>query len=107
MNDSATALGKDILPEPTGNGSGPERGPEPQDVRAGCPSSLSDLELIYCGKADIGRNFRSISLNSYGYSPQLIENFDSIPLSLTRNGTPWAFLPAANRPYGLACATIA
>jgi hypothetical protein len=58
------------------------RGCLPHHPQDKTPSSLSDLGLIYCGKADIGRNFRSISLNSYGYSPQLIENFASIPLSL-------------------------
>jgi hypothetical protein len=46
------------------------------------PRSLSDLRLIYCGKADIGQIFRSFSSNSDGYSPQTIEKFDSIPLSL-------------------------
>jgi len=49
------------------------------------PRSLSDLGLSYCGKADIGRIFRSISSNSYGYSPQSIEKSDWIPLSIVTN----------------------
>jgi hypothetical protein len=46
------------------------------------PRSLSDLGLIYCGKAGFGQIFRSFSLNSYGYSPQTIEKSASNRLSL-------------------------
>jgi hypothetical protein len=44
--------------------------------------SLSDLGLIYCGKAGFGQISRSFSLNSYGYSPQTIEKSASNRLSL-------------------------
>ncbi len=43
------------------------------------------MGLFYCGKADIGRIVRSISSNSYGYSPQSIKESDSIPHSLPTN----------------------
>jgi hypothetical protein len=46
------------------------------------PRSLSDLGLIYCGKAGFGQISRSFSLNSYGYSPQTIEKSASNRLSL-------------------------
>jgi hypothetical protein len=44
--------------------------------------SLSDLGLIYCGKAGFEQISRSFSLNSYGYSPQTIEKSASNRLSL-------------------------
>jgi hypothetical protein len=44
--------------------------------------SLSDLGLIYCGKAGFGQISRSFSLNSYSYSPQTIGKSASNRLSL-------------------------
>jgi hypothetical protein len=46
------------------------------------PRSLSDLGLIYYGKAGFGQISRSYSLNGYGYSPQTIKKSASNRLSL-------------------------
>jgi hypothetical protein len=46
------------------------------------PGSLSNLGLIDFGKAGFGQIFRSLSLNSYGYSPQTIEKSASNRISL-------------------------
>ncbi|HEX9584561.1 MAG TPA: hypothetical protein VGB36_08675 [Gammaproteobacteria bacterium] len=45
-------------------------------------SSLSNSELLYCGKADFGPFVRSFSSNSDGYSPQTSGQNASKPLSL-------------------------
>jgi hypothetical protein len=47
--------------------------------------SLSDLGLIYCGKAGFGQIFRSFSLNSYGYSLPTIGKSAANRLFLTNN----------------------
>src|SRR3546814_5608370 len=51
-------------------------------------SSLSDLTLIYCGKAEFGQIFRSFSLNSPAIRPKRPKNLPQIGFPSLRSVKP-------------------